>query len=322
MRRRGEFQRVFDAGYARVVPVFHAAARARRRRSDRRDSGSSPRRKLGDAVRRNRAKRLIREVFRHLDRCRSAALDVVVIPRRELFDAPFSDLERTSAARGDAVLSRLQPAMPVDAARRRSVRLGRGATRSCLRADPRRISCCSPRCIPGPAGSCRPARHYAAEAVERFGVVRGGALAVRRLLRCHPFGGHGLDPVPALAPSKLAQPGRSDNQSLHGKTRSPRGRSVVRRAVRLPGDVSAAGAAEARAAPAAQTPGAPQRRRRPAATAAGADASGAGRSRAARRSRRAAPVVGDTAGARHHRSRTTRCAPCSRPAAACSRAGG
>ena len=37
---------------------------------------------------------------------------------------------------------------------------------------------------------------YAEEAVERYGVLRGGAMAVWRLLRCHPFGGSGWDPVP------------------------------------------------------------------------------------------------------------------------------
>lgn len=37
---------------------------------------------------------------------------------------------------------------------------------------------------------------YAAEALERHGLATGGALAVRRLLRCHPWGGHGVDPVP------------------------------------------------------------------------------------------------------------------------------
>ena len=37
---------------------------------------------------------------------------------------------------------------------------------------------------------------YAAEAVERHGARRGGWLAVRRVLRCHPWGGSGLDPVP------------------------------------------------------------------------------------------------------------------------------
>lgn len=37
---------------------------------------------------------------------------------------------------------------------------------------------------------------YAEEAVTRHGALRGAGLAVRRLLRCHPFGGRGFDPVP------------------------------------------------------------------------------------------------------------------------------
>jgi len=36
---------------------------------------------------------------------------------------------------------------------------------------------------------------YAMEAVERFGVIRGGLLALWRLLRCHPFVKGGYDPV-------------------------------------------------------------------------------------------------------------------------------
>jgi hypothetical protein len=37
---------------------------------------------------------------------------------------------------------------------------------------------------------------YAIEAIERFGVIKGGYLSARRLLSCHPWGGHGYDPVP------------------------------------------------------------------------------------------------------------------------------
>ncbi len=37
---------------------------------------------------------------------------------------------------------------------------------------------------------------YALEALERHGAARGGWLALRRICRCHPWGGEGFDPVP------------------------------------------------------------------------------------------------------------------------------
>jgi putative membrane protein insertion efficiency factor len=49
------------------------------------------------------------------------------------------------------------------------------------------------------AGSCRyvpSCSQYASEAVQKFGAGRGSWLAVRRLMRCHPFGSSGIDPVP------------------------------------------------------------------------------------------------------------------------------
>jgi putative membrane protein insertion efficiency factor len=39
---------------------------------------------------------------------------------------------------------------------------------------------------------------YAREAIEKHGAASGGWLALKRLLRCHPWGGFGFDPVPEL----------------------------------------------------------------------------------------------------------------------------
>ncbi len=52
-----------------------------------------------------------------------------------------------------------------------------------------------PRCIYEPTCSC-----YAAQAIETHGAARGLWLAVRRLLRCHPFARGGFDPVPERKP--------------------------------------------------------------------------------------------------------------------------
>lgn len=48
-------------------------------------------------------------------------------------------------------------------------------------------------------GSCRyypSCSHYAIEALEKHGALRGGWLAVKRIGRCHPFRPGGFDPVP------------------------------------------------------------------------------------------------------------------------------
>ena len=38
--------------------------------------------------------------------------------------------------------------------------------------------------------------YYAKEALEKHGLFKGGWLAVKRILSCHPWGGSGYDPVP------------------------------------------------------------------------------------------------------------------------------
>ena len=51
-----------------------------------------------------------------------------------------------------------------------------------------------PRCRYVPTCSA-----YAVEALETHGALTGGWLALKRILRCHPWGGSGLDPVPGPA---------------------------------------------------------------------------------------------------------------------------
>lgn len=59
-----------------------------------------------------------------------------------------------------------------------------------------------PRCRFYPSCS-----HYAAEALQTHGVVKGGWLAARRICRCHPLNSGGLDPVPpASAPLRPEKP--------------------------------------------------------------------------------------------------------------------
>jgi putative membrane protein insertion efficiency factor len=48
-------------------------------------------------------------------------------------------------------------------------------------------------------GACRhhpSCSEYARQAIARHGFLHGVALAARRIMRCHPFGSHGYDPVP------------------------------------------------------------------------------------------------------------------------------
>jgi hypothetical protein len=49
---------------------------------------------------------------------------------------------------------------------------------------------------PSPCRYVPTCSNYALDALERHGAARGSALTLRRLFRCHPWGGHGWDPVP------------------------------------------------------------------------------------------------------------------------------
>jgi ribonuclease P protein component len=94
LRRRAEFQRVFDAGrraHGRYFTIIAAADGAPHTRL-----GIVASKKLGGAVLRNRAKRLIRETFRTMA-APAAPVDLVVIPKPSLFQASLSSLKQDFA---------------------------------------------------------------------------------------------------------------------------------------------------------------------------------------------------------------------------------
>jgi ribonuclease P protein component len=89
VRRRVEYQRIYDRGtkiHSKLLTLFTLANDLQIGRL-----GIAATRKMGGAVVRNRAKRLIREVFRRNKL--APGFDVVVVPRRELVDASLTAIE-------------------------------------------------------------------------------------------------------------------------------------------------------------------------------------------------------------------------------------
>lgn len=89
VRRRPDFERAYATGtriHGRYMMLFVALNGGVSSRL-----GVAATRKLGSAVERNRAKRRAREVFRRHKV--AAGLDIIIVPRREMLDASFANLE-------------------------------------------------------------------------------------------------------------------------------------------------------------------------------------------------------------------------------------
>jgi ribonuclease P protein component len=95
VRKRADFELIYKTGFKRSGRLMTMFTRER----EAPEAGAAPRarlgiaatRKMGPAVERNRAKRLVRELFRHHKP--AEGIDVVVVPRREMLDAPYARLE-------------------------------------------------------------------------------------------------------------------------------------------------------------------------------------------------------------------------------------
>jgi ribonuclease P protein component len=106
IRRRLDFQQVYDQGSrhgGRLMTVFILP-----RGGDITRLGIAATRKLGGAVQRNRAKRLIREIFRR--HRHPPGLDIVVVPRTALLEAPWPVIQAEYVACLDRRARRPRPA--------------------------------------------------------------------------------------------------------------------------------------------------------------------------------------------------------------------
>ena len=89
IRRRPDFERIYTSGakvHGRFMTLFVMENGTPAPRF-----GVAATRKMGSAVERNRAKRRARELFRRKKDI--GGLDIVIVPRREMLDAPFATLE-------------------------------------------------------------------------------------------------------------------------------------------------------------------------------------------------------------------------------------
>jgi ribonuclease P protein component len=89
VRKRADFELIYKTGFKRSGRLMTMFTRERGAGPAR--LGIAATRKMGDAVERNRAKRLVRELFRHHKP--GVAIDIVVVPRREMLDAPYDRIE-------------------------------------------------------------------------------------------------------------------------------------------------------------------------------------------------------------------------------------
>jgi ribonuclease P protein component len=106
VRRRVDYKRIYDHGsrvHSRLLTLFTLPNELPVGRL-----GIAATRKLGGAVIRNKAKRLIREVFRRNKL--APGVDIVIVPKRELLDASLTAIESEFRQTLDRSLRRSRPA--------------------------------------------------------------------------------------------------------------------------------------------------------------------------------------------------------------------
>ena len=181
LKENYEFRRLYQKGASAVGGGMVLYCRKNRLGHNR--LGVTVSVKLGHAVVRNRARRRLREVYRLNSGRLRQGYDMILVARgrtltaswkelNEVTDVYIKDFQEAGAAGGPVMMKKVLLAL---------VKFYRVAI------SPYRPPCC--RYIP----TCS---QYALEAIEKYGALKGGWLAFRRILRCNPFHKGGYDPVP------------------------------------------------------------------------------------------------------------------------------
>ena len=172
-----EFRRIYRKGKSAVSPQLVIYCQRNRRGLSR--LGVSVSTKLGGAVVRNRVRRRIREIYRLNKPKMVPGYDIIVVARVRAVETGYQKLESTYLR-----LLRQLNLLREDPSCRAILRVIRFYQASVSPLFP-------PRCRYIPTCS-----EYALQAVEKYGPLRGGFMALRRFLRCNPFHKGGYDPVP------------------------------------------------------------------------------------------------------------------------------
>ena len=145
--------------------------------------GISVSKKVGNSVVRHHLARLVRESYRLHEDMFNSGLDIVVVARKSAASISYHDME--SALLHLFRLHKITKKSLQSYAMKKILIFIIKFYRKYL--SPLK----STRCPYTPTCS-----QYALEAVEKYGAIKGGALAAWRIIRCNPFSKGGYDPVP------------------------------------------------------------------------------------------------------------------------------